>query len=364
MLRGWGKRCGRGLAAAVLFGGLWLTAGYIRAAALSPEPALLPQDVLTQALRRQREIAFIGERTQTEKSSDPDKEDTVFRQRIFHNPPSAYRIDFLDLPDDRELHVLAVDDRLYEWGRDNRVWVRERSDNQTLGLVISDTYIDLLRKNYLVRAELGPEVADRRTYAVRIDPHYPGRPAIRAWVDSTYGVPLKVEVYTPQGDLRARWEYSRIAFRSRLDAARFSPPGPTEQRLPARGVECTTPGEFLNLTGLHPPLADRLPAGFTLAEIRLRTRRSPEGEKWFIQSFYSDGYASFSLFTEEDPEHAPEGVGETGIRYVRSGQRGWYYYATGWMGTTKVTVTGDIAEAELLEVLSSVNLEGYPPRVP
>jgi len=333
-------------------------------AAACPAAAPPPQDPLAELLRKQREIAFIGERFQTSVSSRPEREDRVFRQRIRHNPPSDYRIDFLDLPDEDEYHVLVTGEKLYEWDERDRVQVRERSDDQTLGLVISDTYLDLLRKNYLIEAELGPEVADRRTYTVRIDPLYPGRPAIRAWIDSTYGVPLKVEVYTDRGQLQARYEYTRIYFRSRLDRARFDPPAEPEPRT-RRGVRCETPDAFLDETGQHPPLADRLPAGFSLVWIRQGVMRQRDGgEQPFIQSFYSDGYASFSIFAEQEHPGGPEETGEEGLREVRSGQRGWFNYAVGWIENTKVTVTGDVGEAELVEVLSSVKLEGQPPLIP
>jgi len=331
----------------------------------APGMAIMPQDVLTDVLRRQQEIAFIGQRFQTHVSSDPEREDTVYRQRIGHNPPSDYRVDFLDLPEGEEYHVLVRCEKLYEWDERERVRVQERSDEQTLGLVISDTYIDLLRRNYLVQAELGPDVAGRRTYAVRIDPLYPGRPSIRAWVDSTYGVPLKVEVYNARAELRARYEYTRIFFRSRLDPAHFEPPAEPQPRSPRRGVECTTPDEFLDETGIHPPLADRLPAGFMLVKIRMDAWRFRSGnEQPFLQSVYSDGYATFSIFAEKDHPEPPPGIEEPDLRDVRSGERRGMNYAVGWIGTTKITVTGDIGEAELVEVLSSVKLEGQPILIP
>ena len=91
-----------------------------RATALDGAP--LPQDPLAELLRKQREIAFIGERFHTEVSSDPEREDVVARQRIRHNPPSDYSIDFLDLPEEREFHVLVKGEKLYEWGERGRVY--------------------------------------------------------------------------------------------------------------------------------------------------------------------------------------------------------------------------------------------------
>ena len=314
----------------------------------------IPQDALTEVLKKQQQIAFVGERTRTQISDDPEREDTVYRQRVLHIPPSEYRVDFLGLPDDRQWHVLAQGDNLYQWGEGDTVWVSERSEVQTLGLVITHTYLDLLRKNYSIEAQRGPKVAERSTYAVVIKPLHPGRPSLKAWVDSTYGVPLKLEVYDSREKLVRRFEYRRIRFRPRLRVETFPlPEGDLIQRR-SRGIEYASPEDLLRKTGRYAPTADRLPAGFTLTSILHGSRR----EREYVQSFYSDGYASFSLFAMENPGRAPEGREKPGIRCVRSGRRRDYAYATGWIGVTQVTVMGDIAESELLEVLSSVRLPG------
>ena len=312
----------------------------------------IPQDALAAILKKQEHIAFWGERIHRHVSDDPDKEDTVFRKRVLHIPPSEYRVDYLDLPDEREWHVLAQGENLYSWGSGDTVWVSERSEVQTLGLVITHTYLDLLRENYRIDAGIGQEVADRSTYAVVVTPLHPGRPSLKAWVDSTYGVPLKVEVYDSRENLVRKYEYSRIRFRERLRVETFPlPEGDIVQRR-SRGTAYSSPEELLENTGRHAPVADRLPSGFTLTRIVYGFRRDRE----YVQSFYSDGYASFSLFVMENPRRAPSGKDKSGIRGVRSDWGRDYAYATGWIGVVQVTVMGDIAESELLGVLSSVRL--------
>jgi len=144
----------------------------------SPDPGSIPQEVLLEVLKQQQKIAFVGIRTQTLFSDNPEQEDLVIRQRILHAPPDEYRIEFLDRPEGKESYVLAKGEHLFQWETGGHVHISERSPDQTLGLVISETYLDLLRKNYLIQAEEGPKVAGRSTYAVRIDPHYAGRPSI------------------------------------------------------------------------------------------------------------------------------------------------------------------------------------------
>lgn len=324
------------------------------------EPRPIPQDVLAEVLKKQQQIAFWGERIQTIFSGDPDREDIVLRQRIFHTPPSDYRIDRLDLPEDKEWHLLAKGEFIYIWGASKKVSVRERSPDQTLGLVLTDTYIELLRKNYLIRASEGPQIADRSTIEIRIDPHYPGRPSIRAWVDSTYGVPLRLEEYGPEGNLYSRYEYRRIRFRPQLRVDELSLPEGVELLPESRAIECSTPGEFLRKTEKHAPLADHLPAGFTLTKVRLG-KFGRRRDKEYVQSFFSDGLASFSIFAAPDPEDVPNGKEKPGLRCVSSGQRLEHAFATGWIGVTRIFITGDIAESELLEVLSSVRLESHAP---
>jgi len=268
---------------------------------LPPAPAVdagtavceeIPQDVLAEVLRRQQQIAFIGERVQTSISASRRRDETVYQQRVLHIPPSEYRIDFLNLPHDREWHVLVQEDHLYKWGEGDTVLVYERSEVQTLGLVISHTYLDLLRANYRIEAEGGPEVAGRSTYAVTVTPRNPDRPSLRAWVDSTYGVPLKLEVYDSREKLVERYEYSRIRFEQRLHRETFPLPEGAFIQRQERGTECASPEELLRQTGQRAPATQRLPAGFTLTKVKHGSRRGGQ----YLQSFYSDGFASFSIF--------------------------------------------------------------------
>jgi len=326
-------------------------------AADSPEPGNSPQEVLLETLKQQQKIAFVGIRTQTRFFGDPEREDLVYEQRVLHAPPNEYRVDFRNLPDERDWHVLAKGAHFYEWSDGEKVWISERSPDQTLGLVISETYLDLLRKNYLIRAEEGPRVAGRATLAVRIDPHYAGRPSIRAWVDSTYGVPLKLEKYDSRGELTAKYEYQRIRFLARLRVESFSLPEGAETVTETRGEEYATPGEFLRETEQHAPLSNRLPAGFTLVKIRKGRRHEEE----YLQSVYSDGYASLSIFAVTDPEDAPEGRDKAGLRAIRSGSSLGSAYATGWIGDVRVTVMGDVAESELVALLPTIQLTGFVP---
>ena len=312
----------------------------------------IPQDALIEILKKQEEIAFVGERIHTHVSQSRRREDTVYRQRVLHIPPSEYRIDFLDLPDERDSHMLAQGDNLYHWGEGDTVWVSERTEVQTLGLVISHAYLDLLRRNYNIEAEKGPQIAGRSTYAVSIVPMHQGRPSLKAWVDSTYGVPLKVEVFDSRERLVRRFEYTRIRFERKLRVEAFSLPEGDLVRRESRGTEYLSPEDLKTKTGHHAPMAERLPAGFTLTRIVHGFRR----EREYVQSFYSDGYASFSLFAIENARRAPEGGENPGIRDVHTGHRRDYSYASGWIGMIQLTAMGDIAESELLEVLSSVKL--------
>lgn len=330
----------------------------LRAASAS-ERASIPQDVLAEVLKKQANIAFVGERTRTRFYRDPEREDVTSRQKVYHGPPDAYRVDYLDLPEGREQHFLAKGDHLYVWRSRERVDMRERNPDDTLGLVIPLTYLDLLRENYRIKAEEGDEVADRPTYSVHITPKVEGRPSLRAWVDRTYGVPLKVELYDYKGDLELRFEYSTITFRKSLSAEYFQFPEGAEIRAPSREGYYATPEELAEKTGLLTPIADRPLSGFRLTAIRHIRREGTDR----VQSFYSDGYASLSIFAVQDSEKAPPGVDEPGVRSITSERRRGYAIIRGWLGEVQITIMSrELPESRLIFMLPTIRLTDTTPK--
>ncbi len=330
-----------------------------RADALTvPDSDTIPQDVLADVLRKQADIAFIGERVQTTFSHDPEREDRTNRQHVYHAPPDEYRLDYLDLSEGRELHFLAKGDHLYRWRSGERVTMRERRPEQTLGLVITLTYLDLLRENYRIKADEGPEVAGRLTYSVQITPRVEGRPSLRAWVDRTYGVPLKVEWYDYKGTLEQRTEYTTITFQPTLAVDYFQIPEGAEIRAPSREGFYSSPEELASKTGLMAPISTRPLTGFRLTEIWHSQREGVDR----VQAVYSDGYASLSIFAIHDPENAPEGIDEPSVRSITSERRRGTAIVRGWLGDTQITLISDrIPESRLAFMLTTLQLTGKMP---
>lgn len=338
---------------------VWLSFPGSADALIVPDSDTIPQDVLAEVLKKQADIAFIGERIHTSFSSDPEREESTNRQHVFHAPPDDYRLDYLDLPEDRELHFLAKGDHLYRWRSGDRVTMRERRPEQTLGLVITLTYLDLLRENYRIKADEGPEVAGRLTYSIHITPRVEGRPSLRAWVDRTFGVPLKVEWYDYKGTLEQRTEYTTITFQPTLAVEYFQIPEGAEIRAPSREGFYSSPEELAAQTGLLAPISNRPLSGFRLTEI-WHTQREGEDR---VLAVYSDGYASLSIFAIHDPENAPEGVDEPGVRSISSERRRGYAVVRGWIGDTQITlISGRIPESRLVFMLPTVQLTGKMPR--
>jgi outer membrane lipoprotein-sorting protein len=312
-----------------------------------------PQDVLAGLLGRQQSISFAGERIRTTVRADSARTRITNRQFVRHRPPSDYRVDYLDLPEGRESHFMAQENRVFEWRDDERVLVSERSDDQTLGLVLAPAYLDLLRTNYRVVRTEGPPVAGRPTWDLQITGNQPGRPSIRAWIDREYGVPLRMERYDYRGELRLQTEYRDIRFGVELPDGVFELPDQAELRSTSLGRVYEGPEALYRRAGLPTPLLQRPPEGFRLDRIVHVQRRDTQ----YVQSFYSDGMATLSVFAGR-PESAepPLGGGER-VRSVRSGVDGRDSWARAWIGEIRVTlISDDLSEAELVRAIPSVIL--------
>jgi negative regulator of sigma E activity len=315
------------------------------------------QDPLREVLARQQNISFEGERLRIVVRNDSLKGRVSNRQLVRHRPVSDYRVDYLDLPEGGESHFLAEGNRIYQWQDDEHIYVSERSDDQTLGLVISPDYLSLLEANYRITRRRGETVAGRTTWNLRINGRNPGRPSIQAWIDTEHGVPLRLERYDQRGELYMQTEYQSIRFGVMLDDGVFQLPDQAELRSTSRGTQYDTPEKLAEKTGLPAPLLLRPPEGFRLDRIIHLVRRDRE----YVQTFYSDGLATLSVFAESRPDEAPEGSTER-VHTVRSGVRGGQVWAQGWIGPVSITLfSDDLAEAELVRSLSSAALATRTP---
>lgn len=312
-----------------------------------------PQDVLAGLLQRQQSISFAGERIRTTVRADSARTRMINRQFVRHRPPSDYRIDYLDLPEGREYHFMAQENRVFEWRDDERVLVSERSDDQTLGLVLAPAYLDLLRTNYRVVRTEGPPVAGRATWDLHITGNQPGRPSIRAWIDREYGVPLRLERYDLRGELRLQTEYREIRFGVEIPDGVFELPDQAEIRSASWGRVYDGPEDLFQKTGLPTPILQRPPEGFRLDRIVHVQRRDTE----YVQAFYSDGMATLSVFAGRPESSEPPPGGGERVRSVRSGVDGRDSWARAWIGDVRVTlISDDLSEAELVRVIPSVTL--------
>jgi outer membrane lipoprotein-sorting protein len=321
----------------------------------------IPQDMLADVLSRQADIAFDGKRDWTI-TGPTGRPDISYSQRVLHRPPADYRVEVISgLRRGDERHMLARGDQLYQWGRGTRVTLEESSDDYTLGLVVPREYLALLRENYRIDIRRGNPVAGRETYMLRITPRHEGRPSLRVWIDQKYGVPLRLERFDYSGRLEVRMQYRSITFQEDLPADLFELPEGARVVHLQRGTSFPGPEELAAETGLLAPVTESLPAGFRFNEVRV-ARRSGEPS---VQSFYSDGYASFSIFAVPDSTEAPPGRGDPGLRRIESGRRGSTAYVSGWIGEVRITMLSSrLPEYELVRIFPTVRLSGTlpPPR--
>ena len=152
-------------------------------------------------------------------------------------------------------------------------------------------------------------------------------------------------------------EYQSIRFGVVLEDGIFRLPDQAELRSTSRGTQYESPEALAEKTELPTPLLLRPPEGFRLDRIIHLVRRDRE----YVQTFYSDGLATLSVFAERRPDEAPEGSKER-VHTVRSGVRGGEAWAQGWIGPVRITLfSDDLTETELVNNLSSAVLASRTP---
>ena len=177
------------------------------------------------------------------------------------------------------------------------------------------------------------------------------------WIDTEHGVPLRLERYDERGTLYLQTEYQSIRFGVVLEDGIFQLPDQAELRSASRGTQYESPEALAEKTGLPAPLLQRPPEGFRLDRIIHLVRR----DRQYVQTFYSDGLATLSVFAERQPDEAPEGSAER-VHTVSSGVRGTEAWAQGWIGPVRITlISDDLAEADVVRSLSSAVLTTHTP---
>lgn len=213
-----------------------------------------------------------------------------------------YRVDYLQPPprhgevliDDgiHRFHYVPCLKRVHVLPSDQPVSLRRRQE------LLSR----LRRRELLLSVRDSQPVAGRK--AVLLEARTPqGLPVRRWWIDREYGFILRTEAMTPRGELQMRSEYVRLTLPAEIPPDRFIPSFPTQ----AIHEDVLPPSQVFASVKEAQPLVPftirqprKLPAGFHLAEVRVRMVRA----RPLVSLHYTDESASLVLFQTRLPIHA------------------------------------------------------------
>jgi outer membrane lipoprotein-sorting protein len=169
--------------------------------------------------------------------------------------------------------------------------------------------IQILLKNYKVRALDGGSVAGRSTYLIEIDPKNINRPSSKIWIDKEKSITLKTEQYNAKKMLQRVVAYSTINFEPVINNTIFQMPRKFwDIRRPFRQSDRE---EIWNYAQGKPDLdkirdkihfeitlPDRVSGGFALHSINIvKIGREPN-----IHLKYTDGLTILSVFQSPSNE--------------------------------------------------------------
>ncbi len=214
--------------------------------------------------------------------------------------------------------------------------------------------IQLVQKNYYVKVGGKQRLVNRSVFIVTLQPRIANRPRHWIWVDKDSGLPLKTEIYSPEGQLALVSTYSKIDFAPNLSGEDF------KLRIPPKAAV----REVEEKANLELPAAERLfgekvllptylPSGFVLRDITV----SFIGGNRRLQLLYSDGLSSLSVFQEVGRRIKRKGAFfQKGSRITRP-----LFYSHGLTkiigfpsGNRQIMLVGDILEEEISKVGQSI----------
>jgi len=172
---------------------------------------------------------------------------------------------------------------------------------------------ELMLRNYHLRQMRVEQIARRKCVMVSIEPRYPGNPRKLVWLDVKTALPLKTQVWSPDGQLTDESVFLTIQYQPRLSASLFRLPGNTvRDPWPSANADFN----IVEVRGAW------LPRGYQLIETA--TRRLPGRGVVSIQRF-SDGLNTLSLL--QSRQVSTRELVNLGGSAAISGQVGGVHYA-------------------------------------
>jgi negative regulator of sigma E activity len=229
------------------------------------------RDLLRRSTYAEQRISFQGTKILTGRTGEAESRGTA---KVYHRAPDQTLIVGVDG---------ALDGlRVLQFGREH--YQKRRGDLFRLAnhVPASDS-TELMLQNYTLREMRTEPIARRKCIQVSIEPKHPGNPRKLVWLDVKTALPLKTQIWSPEGKLCEESYFLTIQYRPRLTPSLF--------RLPSNTVRDPWPSANPDFDVVSVP-DHGLPPGYHLVETT--TRRIPGQGIVSIQRF-SDGLNTLSL---------------------------------------------------------------------
>jgi outer membrane lipoprotein-sorting protein len=227
-----------------------------------------------------------------------------------------------------------------------------------------------LLKNYNVVVLYGGHVARRITYLLEIEPKIYNKSSRKVWIDAITGVPLKMELYDRQKELRSIFTYSEINFSPKINDTIFSHQNPNppnkELRINREYKELWSFNKgkldvnaIKKATQMNVIIPEHLPMGFDMQSIHIMKF----DEHKSIHLIYSDGLTIISVFESplnderprEDKGKERNKVGNINIKGVETEViSDWIMFIFRWKyDNVNITLIGEQNLSEMVNIAGS-----------
>ena len=323
-----------------------------------------PQDVLRRMVEAERKIDFVGRRLVI---GFGGRYNMIREEKVINKSPDRQRIEVLAPPEIAGSGLIRLGKR--KWYIPPKVKGSPsdlppyRLGPPPAKLGRSQRELELMSHNYSMKISPGGRIVGRRTYLLEITPRHKGRPSRRIWVDVEKGLPLRMENYNSEGELRFLVVYTEISFPSEIEEKLFVPPkrGVRDEgrfRGPYSGGELSLK-ELRQRISFPILIPKYLPDGFEFQSAGLIRYRRRE----IAHLRYTDGLVLLSLF--ETRGGRPEGRHGMREREMERpieilGVRCKLFYdgqlrILRWMERgINFTLIGDLGEIDMIKVAESL----------
>ena len=307
--------------------------------------------VLEKLTRAQFSLSYQGQKHVFNFHSSTPKLTTY---RITHTP-SGERREYSGA----RAPVIVIDDGRYQWVyRPKKGLVTRRSSpSEPLRRRLALRNLALLMKNYRMEILQGDaNMGGRSCMVAKFTPRLGvGRPVRTLWIDREKGLPLRTEVYDPQG-LRVMTYFSSITYGSPPSDDALALKVPSTTRLEAEPDEVVlSPRDLPKAVDFPVRQPKTLPPGFALVGARLKGK----GPKAELRILYSDGLSTISLFQRR--RALPKRTGKPRATTVTLGDTEGKLYRFGLLGMVEwerppvtFTMVGEVSDEELLATARTI----------